>query len=87
MCLAVDVMPLQGYYIAPCKGLVDGTKQRYIAGINFKPRKLLENAPTPTRRVHPRMMGSSCFTGELELVLRTLCWAATYGIHAGLFIS
>jgi hypothetical protein len=32
--------------------LVGGTRQRYFAGTNLKPRKLLENAPTPTSRVH-----------------------------------
>ena len=32
--------------------LVGGLRQRHFAGINFKPRQLLENAPTPTSRVH-----------------------------------
>jgi len=32
--------------------LVGGTRQRHFAGTNFKPRKLVENAQTPTRRVH-----------------------------------
>jgi len=31
--------------------LVGGTRERHFDGINFKPRKLLENAATPTRRV------------------------------------
>ena len=31
---------------------VGGTRQRRFAGINFKPRNLLENAQSPTRRVH-----------------------------------
>src|SRR5512146_1188688 len=31
---------------------VGGTRQRRFAGTNFKPRKLLENAASPTRRVH-----------------------------------
>jgi len=31
---------------------VGGMKSRHFDGTNFKPRKLLENAPTPTRRVH-----------------------------------
>ncbi|HLO17298.1 MAG TPA: hypothetical protein VK206_20870 [Anaerolineales bacterium] len=31
---------------------VGGTRQRHFAGANFKPRKLPENAQTPTRRVH-----------------------------------
>ncbi len=29
-----------------------GRRQRHFAGTNFKPRKLLENAATPTSRVH-----------------------------------
>jgi hypothetical protein len=32
--------------------LVGGTRQRQFAGTNLKPRKLPENAPTPTSRVH-----------------------------------
>jgi hypothetical protein len=31
--------------------LVGGTRQRRFAGTRFKPRKLPENAPTPTSRV------------------------------------
>jgi len=37
--------------------LVGGTRQRYFAGTNFKPRKLLENAQTPTSRVHAVLGG------------------------------
>ena len=32
--------------------LVGGTRQRRFAGISLEPRKLPENAPTPTSRVH-----------------------------------
>jgi len=32
--------------------LVGGTRQRHFTGTNLKPRKLLENAQTPTSRVH-----------------------------------
>jgi hypothetical protein len=32
--------------------LVGGTRQRHFEGANFKPRKLPENALTPTSRVH-----------------------------------
>ena len=32
--------------------LVGGTGQRYFDGTNFEPRKVLENAQTPTSRVH-----------------------------------
>ncbi len=38
--------------------LVGGTRQRHFDGANSKPRKLPENAPTPTSRVQlPRMAG------------------------------
>jgi len=36
---------------------VGGMRQRHFDGTNFKPRKRLENAQTPTRRVHA-MLGS-----------------------------
>jgi len=32
--------------------LVGGTRQRHFTGTRFKPHKLLENAQTPTSRVH-----------------------------------
>ena len=32
--------------------LVGGTRQRHFDGANLKPRKLLENAQSPTSRVH-----------------------------------
>jgi len=32
--------------------LVGGTRQRHFAGTNLKLHNLLENAPTPTSRVH-----------------------------------
>ena len=32
--------------------LVGGTRGRHFDGTNFKPRKTLENAQTPTSRVH-----------------------------------
>ena len=37
--------------------LVGGTRQRCFAGTNSKPRKMLENAQTPTSRVHA-LLGS-----------------------------
>jgi len=37
--------------------LVVGTRQRHFTGTNFKPRKVLENAPTPTSRVHAVLGG------------------------------
>jgi hypothetical protein len=43
-------------FALPANGLrylrVGGTRSRRFAGTNFKPRKLPENAATPTRRVH-----------------------------------
>jgi hypothetical protein len=39
-------------------------------------RKMLENAATPTRRVHQRMMEIIIFHERTEPVLRTLCWVA-----------
>ena len=41
--------------------LVGGTGQRHFDGTNFKPRKVLENAQTPTSRVHA-VLGA----GDLE---------------------
>jgi hypothetical protein len=41
---------------------VGGTRQRHCDGTNFQPRKRLENAQSPTRRVHA-VLGS---TLELE---------------------
>jgi hypothetical protein len=37
--------------------LVGGTGERRFDGTNFKPRKVLENAPTPTSRVHAVLGG------------------------------
>src|SRR5574341_2635101 len=33
-------------------GLVGGTRGRHFVGTNFKPHKLLANAPTPTCQLH-----------------------------------
>ena len=40
--------------------LVGGTRQRCFTGINSKSRKVLENAQTPTSRVHALLGGSCC---------------------------
>ncbi len=40
---------------------VGGTRQRRFGGTNSKPRKRLENAATPTRRVHA-VLGGVNFT-------------------------
>ena len=37
---------------------VGGMRERHFIGINFKPRKLPENAPTPTSRVHAVLAGT-----------------------------
>jgi len=46
--------------------LVGGTRQRRFDGINFKPRKLPENAATPTSRVHAVLGGA--FIGRHVLI-------------------
>jgi len=38
--------------------LVDGTRQRHFDGTNLKPRKLPENAQSPTSRVHAVLGGN-----------------------------
>jgi len=43
--------------------LVGGTRQHHFAGTNFKPRKLPENAQTPTSRVHAGL-GAFCLLQE-----------------------
>jgi hypothetical protein len=43
--------------------LVGGTRERHFAGTHFKPRKELENAQTPTSRVHA-VLGS--FSSEQD---------------------
>jgi len=48
--------------------LVGGTRQRHFDGTHFKPRNLLENAPTPTSRVHA-VLGH--FLGSLILLAIT----------------
>jgi hypothetical protein len=40
---------------------VGGTRQRHFAGTSFEPRKLPENAQTPTRRVHAVLGGVESF--------------------------
>jgi len=44
------------HFVPPPNGLryplVGGTRQRHFDGTSFKPRKLPENAATPTSRVH-----------------------------------
>ncbi len=63
------------YYVAP-NGMryprVGGRRGRRFAGTSFQPRKRLENAQSPTRRVHAVLGGSFeklLFIVDLELLL------------------
>jgi hypothetical protein len=47
--------------------LVGGTRQRHFIGTNLKPRKLLENAQTPTSRVHAVLGGVSWMHAQLAI--------------------
>ena len=51
------------FYVQRANGLryplVGETRQRCFDGINFKPHKLLENAQTPTSRVHAVLGGTA----------------------------
>ena len=47
--------------------LVGGTRKRHFDGTSSKPHKLLENAQTPTSRVHA--------------VLGSVCWMETFCIY------
>ena len=50
---------------------VGGMRERHFAGTSFQPRKLPENAATPTRRVHAVLGGFSHYTYHiLVAVLR-----------------
>ena len=54
--------------------LVGGTRQHHFDGTNSEPRKLLENAQTPTSRVHAvlaRFMDRNV-TPTLEIILLLL---------------
>ena len=63
--------------------LVGGTRERHFDGTSFKPRKVPENAQTPTSRVHAvlgRGLGSACqkvccrsITGSN---MSSVCWIA-----------
>ncbi len=50
---------------------VGGTRQRRFDGTSLEPKKLPENAATPTRRVHA-VLGASCRTRYLYLLSRFL---------------
>jgi hypothetical protein len=55
-------LPLQGYCVS-----MGGTRQRHFTGINLKPHKLPENAPSPTGQVHLGMMAGNHFPRENAL--------------------
>jgi hypothetical protein len=46
-----------GLRYAPSGVLVGGTRQRYFDGTHFKPRKLPENAQTPTTMAPTHFVG------------------------------
>ena len=77
MALKVQRMLLQfssletgGTYVVPVHSLryplVGGTRQRYFDETNSKPRKLPENAPTPTSRVHAVLGGLNLLKPQLQ---------------------
>ena len=47
--------------------LVGEMRQSHFEGTNFKPRKLLENAQTPTSRVHA-VLGGVCLLVPMSMV-------------------
>jgi len=47
---------------------VGGMRQRHFDGTNCKPRKLFENAATPTRRVHALLAGFLWLQLKLSVV-------------------
>jgi hypothetical protein len=63
------------YFVLPPNGLryprVGGMRQRHFDGNSFEPRKLPENAATPTRRVHAVLgcFKPSAFSLQFEQVL------------------
>ena len=54
------VVSVRSLRYAPSGVLVGGTRQRHFIGTSFKPRKGLENAQTPTSRVHA-VLGAGLF--------------------------
>ena len=56
--------------------LVGGTRQRHFNGISFKPRKTLENAQSPTSRVHAVLAGVSLRMG-LYVERRHSCYLSS----------
>jgi hypothetical protein len=56
MCLILKEAP-NGLRYAPSGVLVGGMRQRHFDGTNFKPRKLPENAQTPTTPAPTHFVG------------------------------
>ena len=57
--------------------LVGGTRQRHFTGTNSKPRKVLENAQTPTSRVHALLGATHAFRSaeySVRIHKRQACW-------------
>jgi len=70
LCSLLNMVPiiLQGRANGWRYPLVGGTRQRHFDGTNFKPRKLLENAQTPTSRVHAVLARFSSGANSLLLL-------------------
>src|SRR5512135_227764 len=68
---------------------VGGRRQRHFTGTNSKPRKLPENAATPTRRVHAVLGGAlSRLNPQLLFTIRFLLrFSARYVARARLCYS
>ena len=79
----IDLLKLHATARGLSYPLVGGTRQRHFAGINFKPRKLLENAPTPTTMAPALFAGDrvhavlACYVGwgvSVEILLEPLVY-------------
>jgi len=57
--MVCDIAPFRGYL------RVGGTRSSCFDGTNSKPRKLPENAATPTRRVHAVLAALLTLNGEI----------------------
>jgi hypothetical protein len=64
---ALEHKMTHGFALQPPNGwrylLVGGTRECYFAGTHFKPRKLPENAQSPTSQVHV-LLGAGTLTSE-----------------------
>ena len=62
--------------------LVGGTRQRHFDGTNLKSPKMLENAQTPTSRVHA-VLGAFCRAEQLYWTSTTASGAIILPVHVG----